>query len=374
MRSPSVSRDAAWAAGAGATTLTWGPARATALAVGRSVTWWAPEVGVALWGSGVGRAVGETGWMGGGARRVNGREPLISTPGMSSGWAGAPTTPWAGSCPPRMLLPSPVMPAAIRANPAAEPARTRPAPSHPRGLRTVTGRRGLSGTEQGSAMRARAERQVRADRTARLGGATRVSLRPVAAGRPARDLPICDRLRPAGPRAPACPVGRGPRLAAMGARGDDPALRGGLGRVERPGGRRGLRLGGRRPGRAALRRGPRRARARALQHVHGHAAGRAGGGRAARVRRLQPRRPLHVLRRLRGQGLPAPAQGMRARPHRRPPRVRERAHRRLLPRQRDLPARGLRPRPRRLVGGAAARLLRRRRRLLLLRDEDGLDR
>ena len=99
-----------------------------------------------------------------------------------------------------------------------------------------------------------------------------------------------------------------------------------------------------------------------------------GRRRRGRVRRLQPRGPLHVLRGLRGEGRAPPAAGGGARPHRRPPRLRQRADRAVLPRPRDLPARGLRPRARRRLGRAAPRHVRRRRRLLVLRHEDRVDR
>ena len=57
-----------------------------------------------------------------------------------------------------------------------------------------------------------------------------------------------------------------------------------------------------------------------------------GAGAQRRVRRLPPRRPLHVLRGLRAQGGAAQAAGRDPRPRRRPPRLRHRADRRLLPR------------------------------------------
>ena len=83
---------------------------------------------------------------------------------------------------------------------------------------------------------------------------------------------------------------------------------------------------------------------------------RAGG--TARVRRLQPRRPLHVRRGLRAQGRASTKPtGGGARPHRRSHRLRGRADRRVLPRRGDLPARGLRPRPRRRLERPAARQL-----------------
>ena len=100
------------------------------------------------------------------------------------------------------------------------------------------------------------------------------------------------------------------------------------------------------------------------------------GGRPGRVRRLQPRRPLHVVRGLRGQGRAATGRGPRSsstsaatspsRSSGSPRYCRDDGH---------LPARGLRPRPWRRAGTAAGPgTFGRRRRLLVLRDEDGLDR
>ena len=74
-----------------------------------------------------------------------------------------------------------------------------------------------------------------------------------------------------------------------------------------------------------------------------------GRGRARRVRRLQPRRPLHVVRRPRAQGRRAQAGRGDARPHRRSHRLRGRQDRRALRRRGDHPDRGLRARPRRLL-------------------------
>ena len=70
--------------------------------------------------------------------------------------------------------------------------------------------------------------------------------------------------------------------------------------------RRGRLLGldRRRAGRARVRRRARRDRAVPVEHVHGDAAGRGARGRRGGVRRLRPRRPLHVVRGLRGQGRP----------------------------------------------------------------------
>ena len=94
-------------------------------------------------------------------------------------------------------------------------------------------------------------------------------------------------------------------------------------------------------------------------------------GRARSVRRLQPRRPLHVVRGLRAQGRASTGRARRSsstsaatspsRSSGSPSYCRER---------RDLPARGLRPRPRRRAGTVGGRALGRRRRLLLLRDQD----
>ena len=117
-----------------------------------------------------------------------------------------------------------------------------------------------------------------------------------------------------------------------------------------------------------------RDRALPVEHLHGDAAGRDPRGGRRAVRRLQPRRPLHVVRRLRAEGRAAQAEGGDPRPHRRPHRVRVGEDRRLLRRERDLPDRGLRARARRLVERPQARQLRRRRRLLDVRDQDGLDR
>ena len=68
-----------------------------------------------------------------------------------------------------------------------------------------------------------------------------------------------------------------------------------------------VELGRRRPRRARVRRSPRRDRALPLQHLHGLAAGGDRRRRRGRVRRLQPRGPLHVLRGLRAQGRAAQA-------------------------------------------------------------------
>ena len=103
-------------------------------------------------------------------------------------------------------------------------------------------------------------------------------------------------------------------------------------RVERAAEPRALELGRRRARRARVRRGARRDRALPVQHLHGDAAGGDQRRRRGRVRRLQPRRPLHVLRGLRAQGRAAQAAGRDPRPHRRPHRLRLRADRRLLPR------------------------------------------
>ena len=61
-----------------------------------------------------------------------------------------------------------------------------------------------------------------------------------------------------------------------------------------------VELGRRRARRARVRRGARRDRALPVQHLHGDAAGGDRRRRRGRVRRLQPRRPLHVVRGLRG--------------------------------------------------------------------------
>ena len=98
-------------------------------------------------------------------------------------------------------------------------------------------------------------------------------------------------------------------------------------------------------------------------------------GRAGRVRRLQPRRPLHVVRGLRAQGRSAHRpRAVVPRPHRRPHRLRRRADRRALPGRGDRAARGLRARARRLVERPAGRHLGRCRHLVVRRDEDDLDR
>ena len=121
----------------------------------------------------------------------------------------------------------------------------------------------------------------------------------------------------------------------------------GVGRSQRRPRGRPLELGRRRAGGAAFRRGRGRDRAVPVEHVHGDAAGGDPLRRRGRVRRLQPRRPVHVVRRLRGEGRAVQADGGVPGPHRRPHRVRDRADRRVLPRTRDLPDRGLRPCPRR---------------------------
>ncbi len=86
-----------------------------------------------------------------------------------------------------------------------------------------------------------------------------------------------------------------------------------------------------------------------VEHLHGDAAERDHRRRARRVRRLQPRRPLHVVRGLRAEGARAQAAGRVPRAHRRPHRLRLRADRRALPQRRDRADRGLRARARRRV-------------------------
>ena len=97
-------------------------------------------------------------------------------------------------------------------------------------------------------------------------------------------------------------------------------------------------------------------------------------GANGRVRRLQPRRPVRVVRRLRARGREAQAAGGVRRPHRRPHRVRDRQDRRLLPRERHLPDRGLRARARRRLERPPAGHVGRRRAVVVLRDQDRLHR
>src|SRR4051794_40416542 len=114
--------------------------------------------------SGVGAAAGESGW----GRPLAAVPPLklaeASTPGISSGRAGAwnegPPETW----PPRTFAPRPGIPPAIRAKPQPSPASTRPAPSHPM-LLTRVDRRGESATVASLLSRAGAEKA-----TSRISG------------------------------------------------------------------------------------------------------------------------------------------------------------------------------------------------------------
>ena len=191
--------------------------------------------------------------------------------------------------------------------------------------------------------------------------------RGVAAGSPASVSPALavgapelsrfaigfDRARP---RAPARAVGRGASTPQQWSRGRDDA------RASRRPGRPGTALGavafsGWTGGAlAALEFAGVRGRDGAVpvEHVHGHAAGDPGRRRAPGVRRLQPRRPVHVASRT-----------SRPRPRRHRPRPASLVHigghiafeveriADLLPRRGHLPDRGLRARPRRRAGTAA---------------------
>ena len=116
---------------------------------------------------------------------------------------------------------------------------------------------------------------------------------------------------PPRPRAAPRAVGRGPRLRAVVPGRDDQPLRGGVERLERRRGGR-HRVAGPAPrSRRSSSPGSAAGRPVPLEHLHGHAAGDPARGRPPGVRRLQPRRPLRVLRGLRGEGAAAPS---RARP------------------------------------------------------------
>ena len=119
---------------------------------------------------------------------------------------------------------------------------------------------------------------------------------------PARRDQVRDRVRPPRPRPAVRALDRGARLRAVVGGREARGLRAALGGVERAAQPRPLELGRRRPGGARVRRRQGRDRALPLQHLHGHAAGGDRRRRRGRVRRLQPRRPLHVLRGLRGEG------------------------------------------------------------------------
>ena len=97
-------------------------------------------------------------------------------------------------------------------------------------------------------------------------------------------------------------------------------------------------------------------------------------GANGRVRRLQPRRPLHVVRGSRAEGARAQAARRVPRAHRRPPGLPVRPDRRALPERGNRPARGLRARARRRVERPSRRELGRRRNLVVRADQDDLDR
>ena len=158
-----------------------------------------------------------------------------------------------------------------------------------------------------------------------------------------------DRLRPSRPRAAPPALGSRARFRALvGGRAHrrvrarvvdlEPARGGGVQRLDGRGARC-ARVGGR----------SRRDRPLPVEHLHGDAARGDQRRRQRRVRRLQPRRPLHVVRRPRAEGARAQAARGLPRPHRRPPRVRVRPDRGALPERGDRPPRGLRPRARRRV-------------------------